>query len=72
MKGGENKMNKIRWLINDESESSIHKTKKDAVNQALSDYIKRKKQLSIFDNFGAIDFDESYDYKKARNRWDLF
>ena len=26
-------MNKIRWLINDESESSIHKTKKDAIKE---------------------------------------
>lgn len=45
-----------------------HKTKKDAVTAALKDYITRKKQIEIIDLFGTIDFDRSYDYKKARKR----
>jgi Arc/MetJ family transcription regulator len=44
-----------------------HKTKRDAVNHALSEYVKRKKQLSILDSFGAVDFDKKYDYKSERN-----
>ena len=45
-----------------------HRTKKDAVMVALKEYIAHKKQLQILDLFGKIDFDDAYDYKKARNR----
>lgn len=45
-----------------------HKTKKEAVTAALKEYITRRKQLEIIDLFGTIDFDKSYDYKKARKR----
>lgn len=45
-----------------------HKTKKEAVTAALQDYIARKKQAAIIDVFGSVDFDEHYDYKKARTR----
>lgn len=45
-----------------------HKTKKEAVTAALREYIARKKQLEITEMFGTIDFDNGYDYKKARNR----
>lgn len=43
-----------------------HKTKKDAVNAALAEYIRHREQLKIIDLFGTIDFDENYDYKKSR------
>jgi hypothetical protein len=45
-----------------------HKTKKDAVNAALEEYVRRRKQLRILDSFGTIDFDPSYDYKAERRR----
>ncbi len=45
-----------------------HKTKKEAVMAALKEYIAHKKQLEILKLFGTIDFDQNYDYKKARNR----
>ena len=45
-----------------------HKTKKEAVNTALREYIAHKKQAEIIDMFGAVEFDEKYDYKKARTR----
>jgi hypothetical protein len=43
-----------------------HRTKKEAVMMALKEYIAHKKQLKILDLFGHIDFNENYDYKKAR------
>ena len=55
-------------LIRKAQELGHHKTKKDAVNFALADYIKRKSQLSILDSFGAVDFDSSYDYKANRTK----
>ena len=42
------------------------KTKKATVNQALKEFIDRRKQEEIFELFGTIDYDPEYDYKKAR------
>jgi hypothetical protein len=45
-----------------------HKTKKEAVTAALSEYVRRRKQLDIMKLFGTIDYDPSYDYKAERRR----
>jgi hypothetical protein len=45
-----------------------HRTKKETVNEALKEYIRYRKQLSIKDLFGKIDYDPDYDYKKLRRR----
>ena len=55
-------------LIREAKELGKHKTKKDAVTDALREYIKKRKQLKIIEIFGKVDYDPSYDYKKARNR----
>ena len=34
-----------------------HRTKKATVNEALKEYIQRRKQLKILDLFGQIDYD---------------
>lgn len=43
-----------------------HRTKKETVNAALSEYIQRRRQRGIIDLFGKIEYDEDYDYKRAR------
>jgi Arc/MetJ family transcription regulator len=45
-----------------------HKSKKEAVTQALSEYIGRHKQQQILNSFGRVDWDPKYDYKAARRR----
>lgn len=45
-----------------------HRTKKATVNEALREYVQRRKQLEVLELFGQIDFDPRYDYKKARQR----
>ncbi len=55
-------------LITKAQKVGHHKTKKEAVTAALKEYIAHKKQLEIVDLFGTIDFDEGFDYKKARKR----
>ncbi len=55
-------------LIVQAQKIGCHKTKKEAVTAALKEYVAHKKQLMIRKLFGTIDFDNSYDYKKARNR----
>ncbi|MDY6831180.1 MAG: type II toxin-antitoxin system VapB family antitoxin [Thermodesulfobacteriota bacterium] len=55
-------------LILEALKAGGHKTKKAAVTTALKEYIARKKQAEVIGMFGTVDFDESYDYKKARRR----
>jgi Arc/MetJ family transcription regulator len=43
-----------------------HKTKKDAVTDALKEYICRHKQKKILELFGTLEWDQAYDYKKSR------
>ena len=45
-----------------------HKTKKDTVTEALKEYVRHRKQQEVLELFGKIDYDNDYDYKKARNR----
>ena len=45
-----------------------HHTKKAAVTQALSDYIRNLKQERMQDPFGKIDFTPGYNYKRQRAR----
>lgn len=42
------------------------KSKRETVNEALQEYVKRRKQQEILEFFGKVDFDSKYDYKKAR------
>jgi hypothetical protein len=44
------------------------KTKKDTVNLALDEFIKRRKAAEIISLFGKIEYNEDYNYKKARKR----
>jgi len=44
------------------------RTKRETVNDALREYIRRRKQLQALEAFGTISMDPSYDYKKLRRR----
>jgi Arc/MetJ family transcription regulator len=43
-------------------------TKKATVNEALREFVQRRKRLEILDLFGTIEFDPDYDYKVERKR----
>lgn len=45
-----------------------HRTKKAAVNEALEEYVRRRKQSRLLELFGTIEFDPAYDSKKQRRR----
>lgn len=53
-------------LIEAARRAGNHRTKKDAVTAALSEYVKRRKQQRILDAFGSFDFDPEYNYKTER------
>lgn len=44
------------------------KTKKATVNEALREFIQRRKQAEILKLFGSVEFDEDYDHKRGRIR----
>ncbi len=43
-------------------------TKKATVNEALREYIDRRKRLKAIKLFGKIDFDPEHDYKAQRRK----
>lgn len=45
-----------------------HRTKREAVNVALREYVRRRELLKVLDAFGTIDFDPAWDYKRERRK----
>jgi Arc/MetJ family transcription regulator len=42
------------------------RTKRETVNEALFEYIQRRRRSDLVKLFGKIDFDPAWDYKRAR------
>ena len=55
-------------LLDDALQIGRLKTKKDTVNLALEEFIKRRKAAEILSLFGKVEYDADYDYKEARRR----
>ena len=55
-------------LIDEAKKIGHHKTKRDAVNMALSEYIERRKRMQIFEFAGKIEMVDGYDYKALRKK----
>jgi len=45
-----------------------HRTKRAAVNEALFEYVARRKRRDILGVFGKLSWDPAYDYKEDRRR----
>ena len=55
-------------LLSEAQKAGGLQNKKATVNQALREFIQKRKQLDTLKLFGQIDFDPDYDYKKGRHR----
>jgi len=55
-------------LIEDARRIGKHRTKREAVNEALKEYVQHRQQLKVLDLFHTVDIDSAYDYKKQRKR----
>ena len=55
-------------LIEEARRIGGHRTKKAVVNEALEEYVQRRRQLKILGLFNTIDYDPDFDYKIQRNR----
>ena len=47
---------------------SGERTKKAAVTKALEEFVARREQKRVLDLMGKLEWDSSFDYKKARSR----
>jgi Arc/MetJ family transcription regulator len=43
-----------------------YRTKRETVNEALREFIQRRKRLELLKRVGTIEYDERYDYKQER------
>jgi hypothetical protein len=55
-------------LIEEARRAGKHKTKKEAVNAALDEYVRKRRQMRILAAFGTFSVDPTYDYKAERQR----
>ena len=55
-------------LLEDALRIGGNRTKKATVEQALQEYIQRRRQQKILKLFGKIEYDSSYNYKEQRRR----
>ena len=53
-------------LLEQAQELGKHRTKRETVNAALQEYIRRRQQQEILTLFGKVAYEENYDYKRER------
>lgn len=59
-------LNIDQHLLAEAQRLSGRKTKRETVNEALAEYIQRRRQKEILPLFGKVDFDPNYDHKAQR------
>jgi Arc/MetJ family transcription regulator len=55
-------------LINEACRVGGHRTKRQAVTEALEEYVSRRKRKEIARVFGRVEWDPDYDYKAERRK----
>lgn len=55
-------------LVEQAKKLGKHRSKRAAVNEALAEYVARRKRRKIVDLFGKLEWDSEYDYKTERRR----
>ena len=55
-------------LVEEAKRLGKHRTKREAVNEAIAEYVARRKRRKVLDLFGKMDWDPDYDYKAERRR----
>lgn len=55
-------------LVEEAKRLGKHRTKREAVNQAIAEYVARRRRRKILDLFGNLEWDAEYDYKLERKR----
>lgn len=55
-------------LVEEAQKLGRHRTKRETVNAALDEYIRRRKQQEVVSLFGTIEYERGYDYKRERRK----
>lgn len=55
-------------LVEEAKRLGKHRTKRDAVNEALAEYVASRKRRKVLELFGTMEPDPRYDYKAERRR----
>lgn len=55
-------------LIDEALKLGNQKTKRAVVEEALKEYVERRKQREIIKLFGSIEYENDYDYKEQRKK----
>lgn len=58
----------VENLIQEALELGNQTTKRAVIEEALREYVQRRKQLKIMELFGTIEYDDNYDFKEQRQR----
>jgi Arc/MetJ family transcription regulator len=53
-------------LIDEARRLGGHRTKRQAVNEALEEYVMRRRRQEVVKIFGQVEWDPDYDYKVER------
>ena len=53
-------------LLDAAQRAGRHRTKRETVHAALTEYVQRHKRLKALAAFGTFDFARAYDHKRAR------
>jgi Arc/MetJ family transcription regulator len=61
-------LNIDQHLLDEAKRLGGHPTKRAAVNEALKEYIQRRKRLGALKAFGSFDFDPDFNYKEERKK----
>jgi len=55
-------------LVEEAKRLGKHRTKREAVNEAIAEYVARRRRRKVLNIFGKMDWDPDYDYKAQRRR----
>ena len=55
-------------LIDEAKRLGKHRSKRAAVNEALAEYVSRRKRKEVLDLVGEVQWDPGYDYKAERRK----
>lgn len=55
-------------LIDEARRLGGHRTKRQAVNEALEEYVAKRKRREVTKIFGEVDWDPDYDHKEERRK----
>lgn len=55
-------------LVSEAKRLGHHRSKRAAVNEALAEYVARRRQRRVLDLLAVVDWDPDYDFKAERRR----